>query len=806
MVEVDRGLATRPKDPRQFWKFYIFKAELTQRISGGRPVLDLLAKEGPSGREFAALDLKRKMALSYAEYSLSQYAAALRILDSAQQLAKNLKDEYLLSSIETFRAQVLIESQHPEAADAHLREGFKHAVASKNKEREAYNLHITGQLAMLQFRFEDAARALESELQILKGNKTSNLTAGALIDLGTCNLRLGSLDQALELYEKAELLTKQRGDRRNHHIAIGNIGLIHLEQHDYDNARKYLQQALQESVELDVKSLRSRWLSNLAEVAIKTKNWPEAAAYNIQGLALKRELKINTAELYSLVNSAFIRQGEGRITEAEKIFTDVIKRPSEDATPALDAHSGLAQLYASTGQDPKAIKEFEAALNVVDRARSALQKDQSKMDFLSRMIVVHDNYVDFLMSRGLTERALEVAEASRGKILQERLEGQGGSTQSVKASAYRKLAQTTGATLVSYFLGANRSYVWLTTPNQVIAYTLEPEETLRNYVENYRALIENMRDPLDVDDLNGRSLYESLLRPIADRIPKGANVIIVPDGALNALNFETIPVPSPEAHYFLEDATVSVVPSLNLLVKGQQHDQLSGRLLLIGDPDQVDNRYTKLPYAEQEINAVESHFAKPKVLSFRSKAAEPAAYLKATRGAFSFVHFTAHASADAAVPLNSAIILSGRPGSNELTAREVLKQSLDAGLVTISACRGAGAKTYAGEGLVGFMWAFFHAGAHGVIAGLWDVNDESTSQLMDQLYAGLMRGETPALALRNAKLDLRKSDSLYKLPYYWGPFQLYLRDAAYARSGLMRRGIPRPANDLAAAPAKKPAA
>ena len=50
---------------------------------------------------------------------------------------------------------------------------------------------------------------------------------------------------------------------------------------------------------------------------------------------------------------------------------------------------------------------------------------------------------------------------------------------------------------------------------------------------------------------------------------------------------------------------------------------------------------------------------------------------------------------------------------------------LNAALVTISACRSAGARTYAGEGLVGLTWAFLEAGAQNVIAGLWDVSDRS---------------------------------------------------------------------------------
>ena len=53
---------------------------------------------------------------------------------------------------------------------------------------------------------------------------------------------------------------------------------------------------------------------------------------------------------------------------------------------------------------------------------------------------------------------------------------------------------------------------------------------------------------------------------------------------------------------------------------------------------------------------------------------------------------------------------------------------------------------------MGFAWAFLRAGASRVIAGLWDVDDRSTAELMDRLYAGIAAGDTASHALREAKL------------------------------------------------------
>ena len=152
----------------------------------------------------------------------------------------------------------------------------------------------------------------------------------------------------------------------------------------------------------------------------------------------------------------------------------------------------------------------------------------------------------------------------------------------------------------------------------------------------------------------------------------------------------------------------------------------------------------------------------------------PGEYAKASPVNFTNIHFATHATANGESPLNSAIILSHQGDNYKLYARDVATLPLTADLVTISACSSAGARTYSGEGLVGLAWAFLQSGAHGVVAGLWDVSDYSSPILMESLYAGLAAGKEPADALRAAKLKMLEPGSKYADPYYWGAFQLYL--------------------------------
>ena len=214
--------------------------------------------------------------------------------------------------------------------------------------------------------------------------------------------------------------------------------------------------------------------------------------------------------------------------------------------------------------------------------------------------------------------------------------------------------------------------------------------------------------------------------------------------------------------------------SLVLLASSLSHRSTRSKsLLLVGDPEPSSQEYPKLPQASNEMAQVEKYFgaADQKVLA--GSAATPGAYLASEPGQYSFVHFVAHGTASRASPLDSAVILTRQGDSYKLYARDILKEPLHADLVTISACHGAGERTFSGEGLVGLTWAFLRAGAHGVVAALWEVNDSSTPQLMDQLYAGISKGETADASLREAKLALLHSGTIYRKPFYWAPFEYY---------------------------------
>ena len=81
-------------------------------------------------------------------------------------------------------------------------------------------------------------------------------------------------------------------------------------------------------------------------------------------------------------------------------------------------------------------------------------------------------------------------------------------------------------------------------------------------------------------------------------------------------------------------------------------------------------------------------------------------------------------------------------------------------------------KIYGGDDLVGLNRGFFYAGTSSILATLWEVDDKSTSILMNKFYENWhKKGMDKAEALRRAQAYI-KSYPQYYHPFFWAPFVL----------------------------------
>ncbi len=768
-----RGLAiAAASDDRALeWKFRLLLCEALYRNGTPAQMLAEIRKPFPDGPEFAPLAARRKMLEGDALDRLGLPRDATIARDYAHQLALDARDEETLIDVEIRQGARLAREQEWERAEATLSRALRRAESAGLRFEVAGALVNLGMSRIDRNRYEQAIDYFQRAAVAAEG-ESSTLYSVARANLASCYYNLGEFDLAFEIQRQSITQHERSGAKLYLQSALGETGHAYLQMGDMKKATEHLERALKIAREIGTVKDAAIWIGNLAIVYSELGQWNKAEYFNQEASCIKEE-NGSTTPVYNTLNAARISNGRKQFAEGDRLYREAIATSRDDPAVLWEAHSELGRSAMLNGKPGDALREFEAAVRIAERTRSELLRTEYKLPFLTRLIRLYQAYFDALAAGGDFDRALAVADSSRAQTLADRF----GSAPVVRlpADSFAKIARKTGASILTYWLGPKQSHAWVITPAGVHHAALAPEPEIAKLVVDYNGAIQQrLADPLRYRISSGERLYELLIAPVHEWLPAGSKIVIVADGVLSGFNFETLPVPNASPpRYLIEDLTIVIAPSIRLLSQTREAATQTGRLLVIGNPENADPAEQQLRYAAAEISSVARHFAPGSRLVLEGKDAVPEAYRRASPGQFSAIHFTAHSTASRESPLDSAVLLTG----GKLYARDVLELPLRASLVTMSACRGVGSRNYNGEGLVGFAWAFLRAGARNVIAGLWDVNDQSTSVLMDTLYGELAAGKSPAEALRNAKLSLIRSSKNFHKPYYWGPFQVYTVEA-----------------------------
>jgi CHAT domain-containing protein len=371
--------------------------------------------------------------------------------------------------------------------------------------------------------------------------------------------------------------------------------------------------------------------------------------------------------------------------------------------------------------------------------------------------------------------------------------------------------------LLEYLLGDERSYVWAVGPSSVAGYELPPRATIeelarRVYSHVARDATAGAAQRQAVDTAR-TDLSKMLLGPVAPHVGS-KRLVVVADGALLYVPFSLLDSPAASDRPLLLDHEVVHLPSMSSLLAMRRTPRPArfeaATIGIIADPvfaaddvrvvgrqPRVDAVAQATTRGELGRSATDSGLVRfPRLRFTRQEAEGIAALVPSTRRieALDFtasrqtassdtfarqtiLHFATHGLINSVHPELSGLVLSlvdqqGRPQEGFLRLHDIYNLKLGADLVVLSACQTALGKDIRGEGLIGLTRGFMYAGAPRVVASLWEVDDRATAELMKRLYEGmLVRGLTPAAALRDAQLALRR-DRRWSDPFYWGAFVL----------------------------------
>jgi CHAT domain-containing protein len=282
-------------------------------------------------------------------------------------------------------------------------------------------------------------------------------------------------------------------------------------------------------------------------------------------------------------------------------------------------------------------------------------------------------------------------------------------------------------------------------------------------------------------------LYDLLIGPLAQFLDRQKQLCIIPDKILHLLPFNIL-FSSSSQRYLIEDFALSYASSANRFVqdsslateKGTVRDE---ELLGVGNPKfdrKIFPDLDDLPSAAREVEDIRQFYNHASLL--RGDEARKASVLNEMRNA-DVLHLATHYVPDANSPMLSKLVLAAEFGGQDraqttdgvLHAYEVFRlKPLRSRLAILAGCK-TGVEEYVnGEGPIGLARPFNAAGVPLVIASLWPVDSQATTELMIEFHRlRKQRQYSSAEALRGAQVQmLKQGNTSHRNPYYWASFSL----------------------------------
>jgi CHAT domain-containing protein/tetratricopeptide (TPR) repeat protein len=320
------------------------------------------------------------------------------------------------------------------------------------------------------------------------------------------------------------------------------------------------------------------------------------------------------------------------------------------------------------------------------------------------------------------------------------------------------------ATLVEYFSAGDRIVAAVVTrkeiqilPVTVLSRVAHFLQLLRFQLSKFRMgseYIQRFEEPLlRATHSHVESLYSELIAPLRPLL-QGKHLIIVPHGPLHFLPFHAL---RNGEEYLCDAFTISYAPSATVFSACQEKPaSKNSNSLVFGISDE------RAPQILQEAQSV-AELLPHSSLHLGEQATS--SVLREKGAQCGVVHIATHGIYRQDNPMFSGI----RLGDGYLNLYDLYQMRLNAKLVTLSGCATGMNFVAAGDELLGLQRGLFCAGATTLLLSLWDVHDQSTSQLMRRIYEEYMRTGHMAGALQHAMQELRRE---HPHPYFWAPFVL----------------------------------
>jgi CHAT domain-containing protein len=255
-----------------------------------------------------------------------------------------------------------------------------------------------------------------------------------------------------------------------------------------------------------------------------------------------------------------------------------------------------------------------------------------------------------------------------------------------------------------------------------------------------------------------RKLFALLIEPVASRLDGAEIIVLETDGVINSLPFEALL--SQQSWYLGEKYTLINSPGILQESRLRLPDQLNPglRVLLVDSAEQPGAGY--LPGHLSEKDTIRRLFPRTRTMDPASSGWQE---IQQALSITDTLHFIGHGVRTAT---GAGLLL--QPGVPPLTAADFSPNRLSrARLVVLSACSSGATDDNGLLDTTSLVHVFLAARVPSVISSHWNVDSNTTADLMAGLYTHLHSGEPPALAMHAA---LQQTILAHPHPYFWAAF------------------------------------
>ncbi|HBE04782.1 MAG TPA: hypothetical protein DC049_20230 [Spirochaetia bacterium] len=638
----------------------------------------------------------------------------------------------------------------------------------------------------------------------------------------------GKYDFACDFYHKALVIADEYNSGESRAYALNSLALVSKKQNDYKQAIKYDLRALQYYDEDAV-----YFFDSLVNSYLKDGNLARAKEYLDKIMSYQRvdggfapgdlARKYRSSGRYNFqlgIGEQDMDKKNRHLQEAARYFI-----LSYNVFKNMQIGIEVADICRNIGEVCSLLKDYDTAEFYLKNAISILENirltaaGKVRRDYLASQLDIYSLLIEVYFHEKNLYNAVDIANLAHAKYLADQI-GEKAGSRLTEYSSRKKQADLDGHAVI-YYANINSSpLVMIMTKTNIAAYMLNKDAIVKEFrcapslnqavseyksrglklalkssstnndsytarninlddiVMWYRDLLKTPHNNLQVLQGASRAMFQFLLSPFYLQIKHYTNIVIIPDGILALLPFETfidtenryialshvlkyeyslgifdylthIIYPGNRdpllafggAVYNKSTYTNAVIESAQQLAYFtiETRDQLQRGVDVAGSYFQLGlAEWQNLPGTLSEVKSLQAIIPSGKIITGSGVCKKNIRQLSESGELkkYKYLHFATHGIAVPEIPELSALVLSRADDADDCYLRmdEISGLDLNADFVCLSACETGLGRIYSGEGVVGLTQSFLAAGAKGLCVSLWSVADESTMKFMIGVY------------------------------------------------------------------------